>query len=484
MKRVAVIGGGIGGLTAAGELAREGHDVTLFEATAEVGGKAQVVSSGGVVLDTGPTLLAMPEVVKAEFERLGALDLLPRFHRLPMQSRYVFSDGCSFDCFEDVERTAESVSDIRPSDGRAVKAFYGEAETIWRAAGEPYLEGPFEGMATFMARALKRGLGTVFTGLKLSTLDQLAAQHFRTDHLRQFVGRFATYAGASPYQASAAFAQIAHIERAFGVHHVEGGMGALVQALVSAVRRLGVSIVTGAKATYRRAGAEVLVGPAGSELAFDAVVVNADPLTELGRADEPLSMSGFVFHAEVDRRLVSLPHHFVSFSPDYRREFEELFSGRVPESPTIYVNHAAATDATVAPANKSGLYVMVNVPAFSPAADAEAVARAWEQVGPQLEAHCWERLQFQVPELVGVPRRTFARRTPVDLAKKGAPGGSIYGFLPHGRLGPFRRPKQRSATRGVFYAGGGTYPGGGVFMVMLSGRHAASLTHAHLHGAV
>ena len=68
----------------------------------------------------------------------------------------------------------------------------------------------------------------------------------------------------------------------------------------------------------------------------------------------------------------------------------------------------------------------------------------------------------------------------MDLAAQGAPGGSIYGFLPHGKFGPFRRPRIRGGTPGLFFAGGGTHPGGGVPLVMLSGRFAAELASQHL----
>ena len=71
---------------------------------------------------------------------------------------------------------------------------------------------------------------------------------------------------------------------------------------------------------------------------------------------------------------------------------------------------------------------------------------------------------------------------PVDLAAQGAPGGSIYGFLPHGKFGPFRRPRIRGESPGLFYAGGGTHPGGGVPLVMLSGRFAAEMASEHLRG--
>lgn len=468
MKRVAVIGGGIGGLTAAGELARAGHRVTLFEAAATVGGKAQVVVDRGLVFDTGPTLLTMPAVVRETFRRLGAEDLLPRFHRLALQAQYHYADGRELSCWDDLERTVESASAIHPADGAALTGFYREAEAIYRAAGEPYLEAPFDGVTRFLGRVLSRGFSSVLTGLTLPTLAGLARRHFASEHLRQFVGRFATYAGASPFEASGAFAMIAHLERAFGAHHVEGGMGALVRALARAVARLGVEVHTSAPAQWERRGTRFVV----REEEFDAVVVNADPLSTPAppAPPAPLALSGFVFFVETER--LSLPHHLVSFSRDYRREFSQLFSGEVPDEPTVYVCHPAATDATMAPAGRSGLFVMVNAPPFTDRARAEA---EWPTHAARLRAHCLARLGLPGARVVG-------ERTPLDLARQGAPGGSIYGFLPHGRLGPFRRPALQGPAPGLFFAGGGTHPGGGVPLVMLSGRFASALAARHLGG--
>lgn len=477
--RVAVVGGGIGGLTAAGLLAREGHAVTLFEGGPTLGGKAQAIQVNGIRLDTGPTLLTLPHVVRATFEQLGAEDLLPPFTELEPQCTYHMADGCTFTAYKDIERTAESAGEFRPSERRGVRSFYAEAEQIYRAAGEPYLEAPFESLTGFMARVARRGLGAVTTGMRLSTLDELARAHFKTEHMWQFIGRFATYTGASPYEASAAYALIPHIERAYGVHHVRGGMGGLVEALGNAVQRAGVQVRLNARARWERMGAGWRVGPAGGEEEFDSVVVNADPLESLGRQGEALALSGYVLLLEVEGR-PALPHHTVLFSADYPREFQELFSGQIASDPTVYFCNPVATDPTMAPEGRTGLFVMVNAPALPCEPQAAERARAeWVNHAERVRVQILDRLFQHYPELRGRVRR-IGERTPVDFASQGAPGGSIYGFLPHGRFGPFRRPPLRGSAPGLFYAGGGTHPGGGVPMVMLSGRWAAAMAHEHL----
>ena len=132
-RRIAVVGGGIGGLTAAGLLAREGHAVTLYEGTQHLGGKAQAVTLGGLTLDLGPTLLTLPHLVRATFEQLGALDLLPAFTELEPQCRYHFADGCGFTAWRDLEKSAESAWELRPSEARGIHSFYAEAAALYRA---------------------------------------------------------------------------------------------------------------------------------------------------------------------------------------------------------------------------------------------------------------------------------------------------------------------------------------------------------------
>jgi phytoene dehydrogenase-like protein len=57
----------------------------------------------------------------------------------------------------------------------------------------------------------------------------------------------------------------------------------------------------------------------------------------------------------------------------------------------------------------------------------------------------------------------------------GAWRGALYGASANNKFSVFRRPHNRSPIRNLYLAGGTTHPGGGVPMVMLSGKVAAEL---------
>ena len=70
--RVVVIGAGLGGLAAAAHLVRRGHEVTVLEREPVPGGRAGVFAEAGFRIDTGPTMITMPELLTGTFAAAGA----------------------------------------------------------------------------------------------------------------------------------------------------------------------------------------------------------------------------------------------------------------------------------------------------------------------------------------------------------------------------------------------------------------------------
>jgi phytoene desaturase len=478
---IIVVGGGLGGLSAAIHLAAAGHPVTLLEQNERVGGKLNLVETDGFSFDTGPSLLTMPWVLRSVIEQGGTrLEDELAIEPLDPVCRYFWPDGEQFNAWQTTPRLLEEIARLDPADVSGFLRFMSYAQRIYSAVEEPFLLSPFGGLRDMLRPRLVTDSLAIDP---LRTVDQAVRSFFRSPHLRQLFNRYATYNGSSPYRAPATFNLIAYVEFAQGAYHVRGGMYQIARALERVARRLGVEIRTSApveRIAVSDGAVRAVRLVSGQELPAGAVVANVDPRRVYGRLIPEaaraamrierleLSYSGFVLMLGVDRIYPSLAHHNIFFSSDYEREFKAIVGRRVPyPDPTVYVCAPSVTDATVAPAGAMNLFVLVNAPSLSS-------RFSWER-----EAGAYRDLVVRKLERMGLSdlgSHIVAERmmTPADIERRyNAPGGAIYGLASNGPFTAFLRPAQRSSIRGLYFAGGGTHPGGGIPLVLLSGRAAA-----------
>ncbi len=66
-----MIGGGIGGLTAALLLSKQRVEVTLYERSTKLGGRIAFEEEGPYRIDQGPTIVLLPEMLHSILEEAG-----------------------------------------------------------------------------------------------------------------------------------------------------------------------------------------------------------------------------------------------------------------------------------------------------------------------------------------------------------------------------------------------------------------------------
>jgi hypothetical protein len=293
---------------------------------------------------------------------------------------------------------------------------------------------------------------------------------FTDTRLQQLFGRYATYAGSSPFEAPGTLNVIAHVER-LGVWSVDGGMRRVAEAVAGLARAAGATIRCGAHVRELSLGSgrvrgvvlEVADDRGGcSRFAGDASAFAERLLAR--RARRPRRRSDPVVsrwpQSAAGVRAVS-PQRL---SRDYAREFEELGRGRVPEDPTIYL--CAQDRERDGPAvGDERMFFIVNAPATNEGADSWNAARAQALIESTLAKH-GARLTLTAPPVVATPA-DFARRFPGS-------NGAIYGAATHGMAATFARPGARSSMPGLYLAGGSVHPGAGVPMAAISGRLSAT----------
>ena len=490
---IIIIGGGLGGLAAAIRLAIAGRRVTLLEKNERVGGKLNLHQHEDYTWDTGPSLFTMPWVLRELFAAAGrcledALQIVP----VEPTCRYQWPDGMRFDSWQSLPLLVQEIARLCPADVPALFRFLEHTARIYDAVAPTFLLRPSDGLRDLITPQLARHALRIDA---LRSVDSAVRSFFRSPYLRQVFNRYATYNGSSPYLSPATFNLIAYIEFAEGGWYVKGGMYGIARALEALARDLGVEIRTDAEVSeiimtpQKRRGFKPSVQGvrlvSGETLEAHQVVVNADPryayrqlLPGLERTAarierlEP-SCSGFIVLLGVDRMYDQLKHHNIFFSADYEREFAAIFAKGVPApDPTIYVCATCVSDPQHAPPGHMNLFVLVNAPSIGAG---QGRTFSWER-----EAAGYRDLIVRKLERMGLTelnRHIVYEQTitPLDMERRyHARGGAIYGLASNTPFTAFARPPLRArGVSGLYFVGGGTHPGGGIPLVLLSGKAVA-----------
>ncbi len=475
-RRIAVVGGGVGGLAAAIRLRSAGHDVTIFERNARVGGKLSTYTRDGFTFDIGPSLLTLPHVFDDVFRLAGtALAEQVDLVRLDPQFRYFWRDGATLTVHDDNDATAAAFEAFRPGAGSAWRAFDAHGGEIWKVAQRTFFAGPMTGPLTVLRRMNSpRDLLRIDA---LRTLNDAARETFDDDHLRQWVGRYATYSGSSPRHVPATMACIPHVEAEYGCWYPMGGLGTLRDAFERVAIELGVEVRTSTEVVDVAADARSVSGiqlADGEIVDADIVIANVDAehlyadllpddraLRRVRRADR--STSGFVLCVGARGTTPGIGHHNVWFSDDYYQEFRALDAGQLADDPTIYGCVSAVTDQSQAPDGDENWFLLVNTP---PDVDVDT-ERYRDVVLARLAEHGVDLRE----------RMTFAARmAPADIERLyRSPGGAIYGTSSNGMRAAFARPANRGARAGLYLVGGSSHPGGGLPLVATSAAIVAEM---------
>jgi diapolycopene oxygenase len=492
MKTVGVIGGGLGGLSAACVLAARGYEVVVFEPNEWLGGKASVIESNGFRFDMGPTILTLPTVLGRIFAEAGgnvaeALDLV----RLDPQWRLFFEDGSTLDLLAETDAMASKLAAFSPGTDAAVgyRDFIRLSEQLHRISENYFFWRPIGGLRDmFDARATLQPniLGDVLAMRPGQSVAQTVRGRISDPRVAQMVDHFTQYVGSAPAASPAVLCGIAHMQTSGGVWYPMGGMHAVPAALTKLAESLGVEFrrSTCVERILTSQGAVQGVRLEGGETVFlDAVVSNSDsvrtyrellggPVTRAfeGRRRYEPACSGVVLYLGLKQRYDQLLHHNFVFSRSPEEEFSAIYSKGIPApDPTCYVCAPAITEAAVAPPGGEALYVLVHTPYLRPGHD-------WQSMLPWYRRIILDKLKRAAGMEDIESRIVFEQAlTPEDIDRRyHVLKGAIYGLASHGRFFGAFKPSNRSPdVSGLYLAGGAAHPGPGVPMVLMSGWIAA-----------
>ena len=485
-KRIAVIGAGYAGMTAAAILGSYGHEVSVFEKNDSPGGRAGQIREEGFIFDKGPSFYWMPDVFERFFNQFGksASDFY-QLKRLDPSYKIFWADRPPISMPADQAAVISLFESIESGAGMKLKSYLEEAKIKYEVGMGDFVYMPSMSLTEYVdIRLLKEAFSLdLFT-----SISKHIASHFKNDYLRQILEFPVLFLGAKPQDTPALYSLMNYADITLGTWYPIGGMYEVSKAMYQVGVDQGVQ--------YHFASEVIHINPNKNNKvdlhfqnnesdSFDYVISGADyqhteakllsknlqSYTPKYWDSRALAPSALLYFLGFDTVLPNLEHHSLFFDASFDYHAREIYDEPAwPKDPLFYTNSSSLTDPDCAPAGYHNLVALI--PVSTSLEDTEEVkARYLDIILERLSKH------------TGIPTRqhlifqkSYAQR---DFIREfHSFKGNAYGLANTlMQTGPLRPKIQSKKIPNLFYCGQLTVPGPGLPPSIISGEIVARFVH-------
>lgn len=489
MKNILIIGAGPGGLSAGMLLASMGYKVNIFEKQAYLGGRNSSINLEGYSFDMGPTFFIMKSILEEIFEKTDRkLEDYVKLTEINPMYRLIFGDGKSFNPWSSSHKE-EMIAEVEkkfPGESSGYLSYL-KREEIKCKKLIPCLQVSYSSWKDFLKLRFLKALPYLDAHISLySALER----YFKDDMLKLAFTFQAKYIGMSPWEAPGTFSIISYLEHSDGIYHVEGGLNKLSHAMADVIKEQGGDIKLSSPVEEIIFEGKKAVGiklDDGKVIKGDHIIMNADFAKGMSKlfsdnlrkkySDSNLykkkySCSTFMLYLGIDRIYSDIPHHNIVFAKDYKSNIDDITQKKVlSDDFSFYIQNASVSDSTLAPEEKSTLYILVPVPNNKSNIDWEKEKMDFRnKVIHALETRGgFEDLSNHIEVEKIITPKDWEEEKDVFLGATfnlGHQVSQMLIFRPHNRLEGYKN---------LYLVGGGTHPGSGLPTIYESGRITADL---------
>ena len=481
-KKIAVIGSGFAGLSAAAYLSREGHEVHVYEKNEQTGGRArQVKTKEGYVFDMGPSWYWMPDVFEKFFADFGHAPA--DFYDL-VQLDPSFTISFGKDRFMDIPADFGGLRALferfEPGSAARLDQFMTEAAFKYRVGMEKLVYNPGLKISELIDIELIKG---VFRLQVFSSFSNHVRHYFQSPQLIALMEFPVLFLGAMPQDTPALYSLMNYAGLKLGTWYPQGGFGKIIDGMTSICQNQGVEFFTGEgvqSIDVNNSVASQIVTARRSQK-YDGIIAAADYNHVEQQLLKPqyrnysssywdkrvMAPSSLIFYLGVTKKLAKLQHHTLFFDEDLNQHAREIYKDpQWPQKPLFYVCCPSKTDDSVAPPGHENLFLLM--PLAPGLEDTEVQREAYFSVlMERLEQYCGEAIR---------PFIDYKRSYCINdfVTDYNAFKGNAYGLANTLLQTAHLKPKLvNQHVKNLFYAGQLTVPGPGVPPSIISGNIAA-----------
>ncbi|MDF1673288.1 MAG: phytoene desaturase family protein [Vicingaceae bacterium] len=482
-KKIAVIGSGFSGLSAAAYLSQKGYAVDVYEKNETFGGRARQFEEGGFVFDMGPSWYWMPEVIEKFYNDFGyTTSDFYDLKRLSPGFKMVFNNKEELivpDSYDDLKSLFESVE---KGSSKQLDIFMKDAKAKYDISFTNLIEHPGISIMEYA------NFETVSNAIKLnifSSYEKLVQKHFKNEKLRSLMEFPVLFLGAMPKDTPSLYSLMNYAGLKLGTWYPMGGFYSVVKAMKKICEDQGVnfhsnSTVSKIDIKYNEAinlqvdsKIKVIDGVVGSA---DYHHIESKLLDEEYRnynekywSKKTFAPSSLIFYLGVDKKLPNLEHHTLFFDTDFSIHADEIYKDKKwPNDPLFYVCAPSKTDDSVSPKGCENLFILI--PLATGLEDNESLREGlFDKVIKRVEKYINEPLSSHI-----IFKKSFCVN---DFTNDyNAYGGNAYGLANTLNQTAILKPKIiNRKIDNLVYTGQLTVPGPGVPPSIISGKIAANI---------
>ena len=371
--KIAIIGSGFSGLSAAAYAAKLGFEVHVFEKHNQPGGRArQFKTPNGFVFDMGPSWYWMPDVIEeffndfgyktSDFFKLTGLD--PQFEMVFKNS--TIKPPLKFSDWPNWIESIENGSSIK------LEQFMQAAKDKYEVGMKSFVQKPCHSWSEFFSLKIAK---SAFKLDILTNFRSYTAKFFKTKELRALMEFPVIFLGASPKNIPAMYSLMNYGGYKLGTWYPQGGFYEVVKAMHKIGEDLGVNFHFNSQVSEiliaNQQAKGILVNDKFED--FDFIINSCDyahaetllpkefrNYTEDYWDKKTFAPSCLIYYLGINQTIPDLLHHTLFFEPDLDKHVDEIYEDKKwPTDPLFYVCCPSKTDVNVAPNNAENLFLLM-----------------------------------------------------------------------------------------------------------------------------
>jgi phytoene desaturase len=481
-KRIAIIGAGISGLSAAAYAAKDGNIVHVFEKHAQPGGRArQYTTENGYTFDMGPSWYWMPDIIDQFFQDFGyrVADFYELISLDP-QFEMVFGDG-NLSIPKNYLELKHLFESIEKGAAHNLDKFMQAAKYKYEVGMQDFVNKPCYSWTEFFSLKIAK------SAIKLDLLTNFrsyVSKYFTHPKLRALMEFPVIFLGAAPQNIPALYSLMNYGGYALGTWYPMGGFYQLILAMQKVAENQGVQFHFNhsvEKIVTENNIANALVVK-GVKMDFDAIIASSDyhhsetlldgnqkNYTEKYWESRTFAPSCLIYYLGFNKKIPNLLHHTLFFENDLDAHVHSIYEDKNwPEKPLFYACCPSKTDPNVAPQGHENLFLLM--PIATGLSDEESIREKYFlEMIKRLEKHTGEKNLLEYLDY----KRSYCVKDFIN--DYNAYKGNAYGLANTLNQTAVLKPSIRNKKiKNLFYTGQLTVPGPGVPPSIISGKIVAT----------